>query len=107
MKLFQIMQRNALGIAGAAQVAFTENESAHAYILECVGRFYRHDYGAIPPEDVAANENELKQSAGRIIAKYEAGPGLKEPIFIIAYFSEDHPGNVDYNYTTVCYTSDY
>lgn len=106
MKLFQIMQHNALGVAGAAQTAFTENEAAHAYILECIARFYNHDYGEIPPEDIAANENELQQSAGRIIGKYEAVNGLKEPIFIIAYFSEDHP-EIDYNYTTVLYTSDY
>lgn len=107
MKLFQIMQHNALGIAGAAQVAYTEDESAHAYILECISRFYAHDYGTIPPEDVQANEDELQQRAGRIMGKYDAAHGLKEPIFIIAYFSEDHPGEVDFNYTTICYTSDY
>ena len=106
MKLFQIMQRNKTGIAGALQVPFMENEAAHNYIIECIVRCYQHDYGMMPPEDVKANEAEIEAGEGRIVARYEAGPGMSEDMYVIVYFSDSHP-ETDYNYTTACYVSDY
>lgn len=107
MKLYEIGERNKANVAGALRVPFTENEACHWYIIECLVRFYGHDYGEIPPEDVEANEAELKTGEGRIVARYKAANGLTEDIFIIAYFSDSHAGEVDYNYTTVLYVSDY
>lgn len=106
MTLNDIMNRNPLYIAGGATAA-AEIPAARDYILQCVRRFYSGDYGAIPPEDIAENNAELAAGEGRILARYEAGQGLKENIFVIAYFSERHPESDDYNYTSICYTSDY
>ena len=65
MKLFQIMQRNKTGIAGALQVPFMENEAAHNYIIECIVKCYQHDYGMMPPEDVKAEMDELLEDAAK------------------------------------------
>lgn len=106
MTLNDLMNRNPLYITAGAKTA-AEDAAAMNYFFQCVGRFYSGDYGAIPPEDIAANNAELAAGEGRILARYEAGPGLKEGIFIIAYFSDKHPESNDFNYTTICYISDY
>lgn len=105
MTLEEVRRKNSIGIAGAAKVAAEKDRPLH-YIFQCLARFYRGDYGVIPPEDIAANNAELAAGEGRIIGKYQAAEGLKEDIFIIAYFSDQHV-ETDYNYTTILYTSDY
>lgn len=80
---------------------------AKAYILHSLDRFFAGDYGETPAEDIDANNKALHAGTGRIVARYQAAEGLRQDIFIIAYFSDQEPGNNDYNYTTVMYTSEY
>lgn len=52
MTLNDLMNRNPLYITAGAKTA--AEDAAMNYFFQCVGRFYSGDYGAIPPEDIAA-----------------------------------------------------
>lgn len=100
-----MQDKNPSYIAGAVSIPFREDEAAHWYIIECLAKFYNHDYGKIPKPDKEANEAELKASEGRIVARYKAGPGLKEDISITACFSDKRPDR-EFNHTIVRYVSE-
>ena len=94
-------------IAATSEIAKAmQDPPAHAYILHCLDCFFTGNYGAMPAEDTEANNRELQAGTGRIIARYKAAEGLREDVYIIAYFSDTEQGN-DYNYTTVMYTGEY
>lgn len=72
------------------------------YIVECLGRFYKGDYGEVPEEDVEANNCDLRTGEGHILARYEAKYGLSDDIYIEAHFSDSMPG-IDANHIMIMY----
>ena len=76
------------------------------YISESLTRFYAGDYGAIPPEDVEANNAELEAGRGRILARYEGYGEMTNDIYIIAYFDVNDDDRAC-NYTTILYCHEY
>ena len=100
------LQRNAL-VTTAAVAEAAKDPATLDYIQTCLSLFFSGMYGKMGPEDTELNEEELRAGEGRIMARYEAQDKLREDVYIIAYFSESNPGNVDYNNTTVLYVSEY
>ena len=103
------LQRNALGVSrGVAMDMEADGSGAtRAYILECVRRFFRGDFGTIPPEDAAANLDELEAGEGHALAHYPARHALRSDIYINAYSSAEDPGDADRNNTLVMYCDEY
>ena len=84
--------------------AACEDESTLAYVIQCLQRFYKGDYGEICAEDSAANNRELFDGFGHILARYKPQGALTGSIYIEAHFCADVDiSNVDYNNTMICY----
>ena len=105
MTLDQIKE-NPITATAAVNAAMEQNPEIHDFIMACLTRFFSGDYGTTGPEDTAANNAELADGAGRVVAHYEAFPGMEDDIFIIAVFNEDIPGDNNNN-TCVLYCSEY
>ena len=73
----------------------------------CLSRFYQGDWGDVPTEDKEANDNALTAGEGRIVARYPKSATLQNDVYLIAYFSESNPGDVNYNNITVMYVNEY
>jgi len=77
----------------------------YKYIMECITRFFKGDYGEIDEEDTAANNQDLQEGEGHILARYKAAYNLERDIYIEAHFSESVPG-VDANNTMIMYCNE-
>lgn len=78
-----------------------------AYVSDCLSRFYQGDYGEICDEDTAANNTELDEGFGHVLARYKAKHSLTEDIYIDSHFSADMPlSELDYNNTMIMYCSE-
>lgn len=106
MTLEQIRERQVFQTRGIA-ADIKDNPAAYRYVLECLQRLYKGDYGTVPAEDTDANNSELAAGEGRIVARYKAAEGLQEDIYIIAAFSESMADNLDANNTMIMYVSEY
>ena len=100
------LQNNTI-VATAKVAEAGKNPETHSYLITCLQLFFSGMYGGIPEEDVLTNEAALKSGEGRILARYEAAEQLENDIYIIAYFSESNPGNIDFNNTTILYVDEY
>ena len=78
-----------------------------AYILRCLNEFYTGNYGEVPPEDTEANNNDLENGDGHILARYKAAGKLAEDIYINAEIYADEPDNLDANNIMIMYCSEY
>ena len=76
-----------------------------AYIIDCVKRFYRGDYGKVGQEDTDANNDDLRAGEGHILARYEGRYNLDSDIYIESHFSESAPG-IDANNTLIMYCNE-
>jgi hypothetical protein len=77
----------------------------HAYILQCLNRFFSGDYGEVGQEDTEYNNTDLAQGEGHILARYKAKGNLDGDIYIEAHFSESIPG-IDANNTMIMYCNE-
>lgn len=84
--------------------AIKSDKNTLAYILACLERFYAGDYGLIPEEDIEANNSDLANGCGHVLARYEAREALEHEIYIESHFDALEAGNVDFNNTMICYT---
>ena len=75
------------------------------YIIECLNRFFRGDYGEICQEDTDLNNQDLEEGEGHILARYKAKAALESDIYIEAHFSEEIPG-IDANNTMIMYCNE-
>ncbi len=100
------LQKNETVATAAVMEAMKDPETLD-YVQMCLSLFFSGMYGKMGPEDTELNEEELSSGEGRIMARYEAQGKLREDVYIIAYFSESNPGDIDYNNTTVLYVSEY
>lgn len=75
------------------------------YVFECLGRFFAGDYGEICQEDTDANNQDLEDGEGHILARYKKGGKLQSDIYIEAHFSESVPG-LDANNIMIMYPSE-
>lgn len=79
----------------------------HAYIVECLQRFYKGDYGEIGQEDTAANNSDLSYGCGHVLARYKAKHALESDIYIESHFdAEVDNTEIDYNNTMICYVNE-
>lgn len=62
-----------------------ENEEMAKAVYEAIARFNNNDYGEIPPEDIEANNKDLANQDGHILAKYPTPNGY---IYINLQFNE-------------------
>ena len=84
-----------------------EDPDTMAYILNCLAKLYAGDYGEVPAEDTDANNRELRDGAGRILARYKPAGKLESDIYIIANFYAEDPDNPEANYTYILYCNEY
>ena len=85
-----------------AETAGADPETLN-YIIECLNRFYSGDYGEICAEDTEANNRELTEGFGHILAKYNQAHKLINDIYIESHFDKHNPDNIDYTNTLVMY----
>lgn len=79
----------------------------HLYIVECLQRFYKGDYGEIGKEDTAANNSDLLEGYGHVLARYKARHALESDIYIESHFdAEVDNTEIDYNNTMICYVNE-
>jgi len=79
----------------------------HAYIVECLQRFYKGDYGEIGTYDTAANNGDLFHGFGHVLARYKAKHALESDIYIESHFdAEVDNTEIDYNNTMICYVNE-
>lgn len=75
-------------------------------IDKSIEKFSKLDYGKVPPEDVEANNNDLRSWAGRIIGRY-SGPNETD-LYFIGYPREPEEGqNERWIDVFITYVSDY
>lgn len=87
--------------------ACKRSPETHLYIIECLQRFYKGDYGEICAEDTAANNMELDEGFGHVLARYKARHSLESDIYIETHFSADMDiSELDYNNTMIMYCSE-
>lgn len=85
--------------------AYAGDAETFRYITECLGRFYKGDYGEVPEEDTEANNNDLRVGEGHVLARYEGKYMLDSNIYIEACFSDSTPG-IDANHVMIMYCSE-
>ena len=79
------------------------NESTHNYIVDCLKRFYKGDYGNICEEDTAANNSALAAGHGHILARYGQAGALESDFYVEAHFDTDEPELLDANNIMIMY----
>lgn len=80
-----------------------KDEKTTIYILECLRRFYAGDYGEICEEDTAANNSDLKEGYGHVLARYKQAESLKGDIYIESHFDRDNLNDINYSQTVIMY----
>lgn len=79
----------------------------HAYIVECLQRFYNGDYGEIGIEDTVANNSDLFHGFGHVLARYKAKHALESDIYIESHFDAEFDNTeIDYNNTMIMYCNE-
>lgn len=104
MTLEDIKKQDLLQTRSIAE-ACKESPETHAYIVECLNRFFNGDYGEIDEEDTAYNNQDLEEGEGHILARYKARHALESDIYIEAHFSKSIPG-IDANNTMIMYCNE-
>ena len=77
-----------------------------AYIIKCLDRFYSGDYGEIDQEDTDANNSDLAEGYGHILARYKQAHNLAGDIYIETHIDKDHTGDIEYNNTMIMYPAE-
>lgn len=81
-------------------------DATFSYVMQCLGRFYGGDYGEVSENDTAANNSDLKNGHGHVLAIYKTAHNLTDDIFIEAHIDMDRPGNIECNHVMVMYPSE-
>lgn len=85
-----------------------KDEQTRLYIQDClIKRLFSGDYGEVPQEDTDANNQELAEGEGKILARYKAKYKLEGDIYIIARFSKSMPASLDANHIMIMYCDEY
>ena len=82
------------------------DEETKIYIINCLQRFFTGDYGEIGEEDTEANNNDLVNGCGHILARYKGKYRLENDFYIEAHFDDQEPGNTDFNNIMIMYPSE-
>lgn len=79
-----------------------------AYVVGCLHRFWRGDFGEVCQEDADANNADLEAGDGHALARYAGKGSLTGDIYIEAHFFDDpaYKNDIDYNYTMICYPAE-
>ena len=75
------------GLAAAAD----ENPATGAAIYDALRRFGAREWGDLSQEDKEANDRDLAESCGRVLARYETPSG---DIYIIFYPGSEEPATI-------------
>ena len=101
MKLEDLKKLPLLQTRGVA--ADIKDAQTHAYILNCLKRFFSGDYGEICEEDTQANNSDLAAGDGHILARYKGQASLKGDIYIEAMFYYEKLDDINYSYIMIMY----
>ena len=102
------LKKNYCGMTRGIAAAIEKDEGrTRAYVMKCLQRVFRGDFGELDAEYVQANLDELAAGEGRLLCRYKAAESLEEDIYIIAAFSKSMPDSLDANNTMILYRSEY
>ena len=83
------------------------DEQTALFIIACYQDYLRGNYGVICEEDKQANDKELAEGYGHILARNEARFALPNDIYIETHFDKDMPlDEIDYNNTLIMLTEE-
>ena len=83
--------------------AACEDPHTLGYVSKCLIKYYAGDYGEVPEEDTEANNADLKEGYGHILARYKAKYRLTNDIYIDTHFDKDNLYDINYAQTMICY----
>ena len=84
--------------------AIKDDKPTLDYVLRCLSLFYRGNYGSIDIEDTTANNLDLKEGYGHILARYDKAYKLTGDIYIEAHINKDADiHDIDYNNIMIMY----
>ena len=102
MELSDLKKLQTLQTATIAEAM--KDEGTFFYVVECLNRFYAGDYGEVPAEDTEANNGDLRDGIGHVLARYKAKGKLSEDFYIEAHFDKDAPiEDPNYNHILIMY----
>lgn len=101
MQLSDLSNLPVLQTAGIAQAC--EDPNTLQYLQACLSRFMQGDYGLIGQEGIDANNADLAEGEGHILARYEQAGKLTEHINIEARFHIDKLESIDNSYIIMMY----
>lgn len=91
-------------ITATLNAAAAEDENTAGYIYNCLQRFYNGDYGTVCQQDTDANNADLQDGHGHILARYEQRDKLTGDIYIEAHIDRDYSIlDIDYNNLIIMY----
>lgn len=96
LRKMPVLQTRTISYAG-------EDPETHNYIMDCLQRFFKGDYGDICKDDTEANNADLKSGYGHILAAYPGDYKLQSRFYIEAHFDKDNLNDIDYTQIVIMY----
>jgi hypothetical protein len=81
------------------------DDDRHAWIVDCLARHHRHDWGDVDHHDWAVNDRALACRAGRLLSAYDAPDRVDPPDGQLWIITEDLDDAE--TITTILWPSDY
>jgi len=102
MTLEDLQKIPVLQTATINETAGKDPETMH-YIITCLRSFWSGNYGTVCDDDTAANNSDLAEGCGHVLARYPQKYKLIDDIYIEAHFDADNLDNIDYTNTLIMY----
>ena len=83
-----------------------KDPETYNYIIDCLNRYFKGDYGLIRSEDTQYNNDDLKSGYGHTLARYEGKYKLSGDIYIESHFDKDHLNDIEYTQTMIMYPNE-
>lgn len=80
-----------------------EDPKTLQYIMKCLDRFFSGDYGEICEEDTQANNRDLEEGYGHVLARYKKAEKLTGDIYIESHFDKDNLEDINFTNTLIMY----
>lgn len=78
-------------VTSGLAAAMERDPATNSAVLDALRRFVAHEWGDVPQEDAEANDRDLAESCGRVLARYKTP---SDDIYIICYPGTDEPATI-------------
>ena len=76
------------------------------YVSKCMLQFINGQWGDLDREDIEANNEDLKDGYGHVLARYPFKYALENDIYIETHFDKDHINDINYTQTMIMYVDE-